>query len=204
MVTMASNKQKKRKCSPLQSGSLSRRFFAYLIDWYAGALVGAIPVSMLASQLTGDMTNQNLIDLPSPYGLVAGALSLVLAFAYFVLVPAFVWPGQTPAKRMMGLRIATLDGGTPTFGQLVVRQVIGLFVIDGALVSASTIWHQMLSIVTGINFVTPLMYVGFAVTLASVVLILMRKDRRCIHDLIAGTRVVKAEQELVKETSTID
>lgn len=198
-----SSKNRKKSTAP-EPGSLSRRFFAYLIDWYVGALAGAIPISIIASQVTGDVTNQNILDLPAPFGLVAGALSLLFAWGYFVAVPAFVWPGQTLAKRFLGLRIATLDGDDPSLGKLMIRQVLGLFIIDGTLVAASAIWHQMLTIVTGVNFVTPLMYAGFAITLVNVAMIVMRKDRRCIHDLISGTQVVKAETRQADETQTLN
>ena len=65
---------------------------------------------------------------------------------------------------------------------------------EGVIANASAIWHQMLSIATGINFVHPLMYVGFAFTLVSCIMILVRKDHRCIHDFIAGTKVALVEK----------
>ena len=50
----------------IEPASLSHRFFAYLIDWYLGALCTMIPISVIAQWQTGDMTIINLLDIPSP------------------------------------------------------------------------------------------------------------------------------------------
>lgn len=170
--------------------SLSRRFFAYLIDWYLGALCTMIPISVISQWQTGDMTNLNLLDIPAPWGLVAGATGTLLGATYYVAFPILVWKGQTPGKHLCSIAIANPDGTTLSTRQLLLRQIVGLIVIDGTLVSASSIWHQMLTIATRINFVTPLMYVGFALSAISVLMIILRQDRRCIHDFLAGTEVI--------------
>lgn len=173
---------------------VTRRFFAYLIDWYVGALCTAIPISIIAYQTTGDMTNQYLTDFPSPFGIVAGVLALLFAFAYYIAIPLFVWRGQTPGKRLCGIKIVRFDGAPVDFGHLALRQIVGVTIIEGIIANASAIWHQMLTIATGINFVHPLMYVGFAVTLVSCIMILVRKDHRCLHDFIGDTKVALVEK----------
>ena len=173
---------------------VTRRFFAYLIDWYVGALCTAIPISFAAYQTSGDITNQYLTDLPAPIGIITGAVALLFAFAYYILIPMFVWRGQTPGKRLCGVMIVERDGSPVTLRDLALRQIIGVTIIEGVIANASAIWHQMLSIATGINFVHPLMYVGFAFTLVSCIMILVRKDHRCIHDFIAGTKVALVEK----------
>lgn len=177
-----------KKPQPGEPASMGKRFFAYLIDWYAGALVTNIPISIVAGGITGSMLNQKLADL-GPLGMLAGAGGVVLAVCYYVLVPAFIWKGQTPAKRLLGLRIDALDGSPASLRQLVLRQVAGLMVLEGVLVTASSVWHQMLGIATGIDFVTYLMYAGYAVVALSVGMMLITKDHRCLHDYIGSTRV---------------
>lgn len=173
---------------------VTRRFFAYLIDWYVGALCTAIPISIIAYQTTGDMANQYLTDFPFPFGIVAGVLALLFAFAYYIGIPLFVWRGQTPGKRLCGIKIVRFDGAPVDFGHLALRQIVGVTIIEGIIANASAIWHQMLTIATGINFVHPLMYVGFAVTLVSCIMILVRKDHRCLHDFIGDTKVALVEK----------
>ena len=77
------------------------------------------------------------------------------------------------------------DGGEAGTGQLIIRQLLGIIVVEGSLVSASTIWHQMVSIATGIEVVRPLMYAGMAVSLVSAVWC-WPVVTGAIHDRIGG------------------
>ena len=63
---------------------LGIRFIAYLVDWYLGALVTSLPTALFAQKLYGDVTQQNILSFEAPYGLIAGALSLLCAVLYFV------------------------------------------------------------------------------------------------------------------------
>lgn len=168
---------------------VGRRFLAYLIDWYLGALATALPVSIAAGALMGDIANQRLVDLPEPYGVAAGAAALLFACAYYIAIPLLRWRGQTPGKRICRIRIEMADGSPVDAAHLALRQVVGVFLLSGVIANASAIWHQMLTIVTRVNLVHPLMYAGFAVTAVSCALILFRRDHRCLHDFIGGTEV---------------
>jgi len=75
--------------------------------------------------------------------------------------------GQTIGKYLLGVRIADLNGDIPAFWRIIFLRylptaVLGLFGFLGGVVS----------------------------TLDS--LMIFRRSRRCLHDLIAGTRVLKA------------
>ena len=84
------------------------------------------------------------------------------------------------------------DGGETQVKNIVMRQLLGLIVAEGSLVTVSTIWHQMFTIATGINVVNVLMYAGMAVSLVSVVLVLAGRHR-AIHDRIGGTAVASCK-----------
>lgn len=76
--------------------------------------------------------------------------------------------GQSWGKKIVGTKIVTLDGQKPDIIKLIpVRygctQLIGI-----------------------------IPFVGFVINLVGVLLV-FREDRRCLHDLIAGTRVVVAK-----------
>ncbi len=75
--------------------------------------------------------------------------------------------GQTLGKRWMKIRIVKLDGSNPGFVSAVLLRAF----------------------VNGIISAIP--YLGYAYSLVDI-LFVFRDDRRCIHDLIAGTRVVTA------------
>jgi uncharacterized RDD family membrane protein YckC len=90
----------------------------------------------------------------------------VLALAVYQLV-LLTTKGQTLGKRWMKVRIATLDGGNPGF----VKAVLLRGFVNG--------------LICGVP------YLGMVYSLVDI-LFIFREDRRCIHDLIAGTRVVIA------------
>ena len=91
----------------------------------------------------------------------------VLGFLLFMLVNAYFLSknGQTLGKKLAGIRIATLDGGIPE------------------------LWRIIALRYAPISLVTVLPYVGYALYTLDV-LFIYRGDRRCIHDLIAGTQVL--------------
>ncbi len=184
---------KKEQVEDARARAARKRFLAYLIDWYVGALCTALPMALIASRLLGDVTNQRLSEYPAPYGLVAGMLGLLFAAVYYVVVPLVVWPGQTFGKRMCGLKIVRANEGDLGVAHLVLRQAVGIAIVEGVVISASSVWHQMLSISTGVDFTGPLMYAGFVVALVSCAMVLVRKDHRSIHDFLGDSAVVSIE-----------
>jgi uncharacterized RDD family membrane protein YckC len=91
-----------------------------------------------------------------------------VGFAVFVAVQG--WPlsrtGQTWGKKLLGIRIVTLEGAKPALTPLLLRRFLPVQVIN------------LVPVLGGLaNLVN--------------VLLIFRADRRCGHDLIAGTRVVR-------------
>ncbi len=89
-------------------------------------------------------------------------VTLVIGYVIWGLV---VWRrGTSPALSVLKMRCVKADTGRKaTFGTMALREIIG-------------------RIVEGI--------VGWITELVSLVLFLSRGDRRCLHDLVAGTIVV--------------
>lgn len=75
--------------------------------------------------------------------------------------------GQTWGKKFLGIKIVDLAGAKPTIGSLLSKRYLP--------------WHA------GVN----IPFIGPLLGLVNVLMI-FRSDRRCGHDLIAGTKVVKA------------
>jgi uncharacterized RDD family membrane protein YckC len=75
--------------------------------------------------------------------------------------------GQSIGKKIVGTRIVRLDGTLPGFGYGV----------------AMRNWVP--------GFISNIPYVGFVFAIANI-LFIFGNERRCIHDHIAGTRVVEA------------
>jgi len=101
------------------------------------------------------------------------AISVLLGYAFagflvFLIVQG--WPlsqtAQTWGKKIMGIRIALLDGTQPAFGTLILKRYLPVHVAGSIPV------------------------LGTVLTLIDVLLI-FRAERRCGHDLIAGTQGLK-------------
>lgn len=188
-MTRAAAIKRQETAGQMREAGLSRRFIAYLIDWYLGGLVTAFPIAIFSMREFQTVQNQNILQFSAPYGILAGVLALLCAALYYVVVPAFVWNGQTAAKRILKLRIVDCAGEPVRANVIVLRQFVGMFILEGGLVTASTILHQVLTLVTGVELVRPLMYVGLVLSALSAALVLVR-GHRAIHDRLAGTQVV--------------
>lgn len=97
-------------------------------------------------------------------------MAAVLGFLGFLLIQGYLLKksGQTIGKKLAGVRIADLDGGVPDFPRLILRRYLPI------------------SLAAQIPMVGPY-------TALLDALFIFRGDRRCIHDLIAGTRVLKVK-----------
>lgn len=93
----------------------------------------------------------------------------LIGFIIFLVVQGFPLysSGQTWGKKALGLKIVDLQGNKPEFGKLIGLRYLTTWVI-GLVPVLGTIYQ----------FVN--------------VLFIFANDRRCIHDKIAGTRVVMA------------
>ncbi len=187
---MKANSIKEKKIDKSKEVSLTSRFLSYLIDWYVGGLCTSIPISIISQKLTNTMLNQNIIEFKEPYGIIAGILAILFAIFYFVIVPTYIYKGQTLGKRICKIKIVQKSNKDITLKNILLRQVLGIMIIEGTLISASAIWHSVLTIITKINFVSPLMYAGFVLTALSIILMLFKGENRAMHDYLAGTKVI--------------
>jgi uncharacterized RDD family membrane protein YckC len=93
-----------------------------------------------------------------------GGLGVYLAIHGYLLAQR----GQTIGKRLVGIRIVNVGDGAQTS----IARIVGLRILP-------------------IQLVTLVPKVGIFAALVDAVII-FRKDRRCVHDHLAGTMVVKA------------
>ncbi len=142
------------------------RFGAAIID---GLIMVAVilPIMFLGGYFSAAMTAaQNGQQVGFGTTLMWALIGFIL-FAVVQYVPLNA-NGQTWGKKFLGIKIVDLAGGKPSIGRLLGQRYLP--------------WHA----VTNIPFIGPL--IGLAN-----VLMIFRGDRRCGHDLIAGTKVVKAQ-----------
>lgn len=103
---------------------------------------------------------------PLQYTLLGG----VYGFIAFLVVHGYLLKksGQTVGKKLLGTKITDLDGNLPDLTTLVVKRYLPISVVS----------------------IIPM--IGPMLSLIDIVFI-FRQDRRCVHDLIAGTKVVDAQ-----------
>lgn len=167
-----------------------RRGAAFAFDWYVGALVTSLPIALIGSSIGKSATDTLITTFPAPWGLWAGAAGLAAGVLYYVLVSC-VLRGQTLGKRLFHVRIARAsDGGRVCVGSVVLRQLVGMMVVEGAVVGTSTVLRNLVEILLGASSSIWPLAASYAITIASVAIFAFRSDHRALHDLIAGTTVV--------------
>jgi uncharacterized RDD family membrane protein YckC len=134
----------------------------------------------IVDSVIGTAVSLPLVYLSGAWGYIARGenppLGLTLAlgaggFLVFILIHGYFLKtnGQTIGKKLTGIRIADLDGGVPDFLTLI-------------------LWRYLpLTLVSQVPVIGP--YLATVDTL-----FIFRADRRCLHDLLAGTKVVMARR----------
>lgn len=87
-------------------------------------------------------------------------------FLYYLIIPV-IWSGFTVGKRVVGIKIVRTDGKKVGIGTTLKRYIL-----------ASLVYVVTL----GIAFIISAFMIG------------LRKDKRSIHDLIAGTQVINTSK----------
>jgi uncharacterized RDD family membrane protein YckC len=150
-------------------GGRGERLVAVIVDTIiqlVALLLVSVPVLFAVGfKAIGEWAIRNQGGPPWWFGFVFAGLGFVL----FLLIQGYplATSGQTWGKRMLKLRIVDLEGRKPDFARL-----IGLRYAVGWAIGLIPLLGPMYSLVDA--------------------LFVFRDDRRCIHDHIAGTRVVVA------------
>jgi uncharacterized RDD family membrane protein YckC len=130
-------------------------------------------IRLLATILDGIIV---MVPLTLISYLVTGAwegdiFTSILSLLYYLILP-IVWFGYTVGKRMVGIRIVKVNGDKIGFGTMLMRVIV-----------ASIVY----SITLGIGAIVSAFMVG------------LRKDKRGIHDFIAGTYVTYEKHKKMTE-----
>lgn len=155
------------------------RFLAFLVDLSPGlviAVIGGITAAvMMPGMLKGDFN-------PRVSGFATLAVLFVLILG--VSIGWMVWNivllyryGQTLGKKVLGIRVVRMDGSRVSFARFFFLRWMAIAVIGG--------------VVGGVGGAMHFRFAGNIVTLVDYLMI-FGAARRCLHDLIADTRVVTA------------
>lgn len=184
-------RDERKQITPQANVGFFKRFFAYLLDFYIGMLLCSLPIVLANGILNqSEKMQMNLFYFEGMTFYIVAALSLLMGFWYYVYIPCKVWKGQTLAKHLFHFKIVKMDGSDVDLKSLFLRQVIGMFIIEGSVIAASSLLRQIMTYVTTINFVDPLIYAGLVITVLSAIMMIFGKNRRMLHDFIGTTMVV--------------
>lgn len=167
------------------------RLAALVLDWLVAFIIVSlfIVAAGLYLLLSSDMANRD----PSDQTILNALLIASLAAPAWCVVTllGYTWHGQSAGKLAMDLRVVAPDGEPPGLWRALVRltvYVLEVIPLAGSVPVAvvvlawrpSAVWPQVL---TGLG-------AALLVPLISTVLLLWDRERRALHDVVAGTRVL--------------
>lgn len=194
----------------------SKRIIAYLIDIFIVALITSMFASLeflnpnmkkineIQNEYAETLTNKaqqtatpsdildtdELINLSydiSYYGVYQSAIAVVVAFAYFVVFQYFN-KGQTIGKALLDIIVVTKDNKKVSCMNIFLRSIIINNILSDTMLIIAIRLMAKKSFLT-FNSIISIITTGILVV--SIILLLFRNDNRLVHDLFAGTKVIK-------------
>ncbi|MFF3022683.1 RDD family protein [Gottfriedia sp. NPDC057948] len=151
--------------SNFKLASRSSRLLAILVDGFISFLF------IFAISIITGMTKFSTFFNPSrvdKFDIWATILSIISVFIFYILIPTFVWKGQTIGKRWLNIAIVKNDDQEVNLKTMIIREIFFIF---------GYIKIPYLSLVVGfVAFVDPFF--------------IFSSERRTLHDLIAKTKVI--------------
>lgn len=117
-------------------------------------------------------------------------VTIVVYVLYFIVYQMYM-NGQTIGKRIMKIRIVKNKDGTLSMNDMLIRGLINNYILSNILIAIFVLINRN-TYVYGSSIVQIIQY---AILIASIFMIIIRKDGRSVADLICGTKVVSLKEE---------
>lgn len=117
-------------------------------------------------------------------------VTIVVYVLYFIVYQMYM-NGQTIGKRIMKIRIVKNKDGTLSMNDMLVRGLINNYILANILIAIFVLINRN-TYVYGSSIVQIIQY---AILIASIFMIIIRKDGRSVAALICGTKVVSLKEE---------
>lgn len=168
-----------------------RRGIACAADGYICCVLVALVISMFAVNTSnGNMVLLDLTALPPDKALFAGLLAIGICILYYVVVPMFIWSGQTIGKKLCKIKIVDEQNQKCSMISLVKRQFVGLMLIDSYLTASTIFIVQLISISFDANIAKYIEYYFIVMTVVSIGQLFLSKKHSTLHDVIAKTKLI--------------
>ncbi len=116
-------------------------------------------------------------------------ITLVCIILYYVVF-AYFFDGQTVGKRIMRIKVVKKDSTRADIASLIIRAVI-LFRIPFSVLAQVLVFfinqESFVRLYAFLNVIT------FALNVAIIAMIIVREDKRGLHDILAKTKVIESE-----------
>lgn len=146
-----------------------------------------------------DEYKDNVIELSynvNKYKVVSSSISLVATFLYFAIVQ-WAMNGQTLGKKIMKIRVVAnkedrkLNVGNYMLRSIILNNVIfSIMLIVGVYVFKANVYYNFMSVVS---------YLQLLVTTIIMLMVVLRKDFRGLHDFVAGTKVIDLNPVIIED-----
>lgn len=112
----------------LDVAGVGARSYAFVLDWHIRLLIALLWIYLAAFAFYDWSIFSTLFAEDNANAAAAWVIFLPAAVVYFFyhLVLETVMHGSTPGKRMAGVRLITLEGHTPGFGSILIRNIFRL------------------------------------------------------------------------------
>ncbi len=121
----------------------------------------------------------------------ANSVQVIISIGYFVVF-AYLNKGQTLGKKAMKLKVVNNEEKSPTILQMVVRTSIINQILPDIILIFTVMVVPKQNFLSIYSLITTITYIFM---IASTLMILYRKDKLGLHDIIAKTKVMKEGRE---------
>lgn len=121
---------------------------------------------------------------------LSNLISVVIGIVYFIVFPLYNG-GQSIGKKVIGLKIVSVDDSDVSSNSLLIRYLlmesIGTTIISMCLIFVIKDFYYILCD-------SILSFLQFLVVIISAFMVIYRRDKRSLPDLIAGTKVIEVKK----------
>ncbi|RAJ01666.1 putative RDD family membrane protein YckC [Chitinophaga skermanii] len=151
-----------------EAADISRRFLAYLID----TVIRIVYVYLAGLLFPGTLSD--IFERGTNY--LAYMLVVVVPYMFYFLIFEWLMQGQTPGKRIIGIKVTSIMGNPPSFDQLLMRWLF-----------------RMIE--------NPFLFFFLVPVAIPIVSILRSPYKQRLGDIVANTIVIESKQKLsIQET----
>lgn len=124
----------------------------------------------------------------------------IFVYALYFIVYQFKMSGQTIGKRLLKIKISRSDEKELSINDVMFRSLLVNFIMFDILILCITLFGNKNIYFYGTGI---LEFIQYGIIFVSAIMILSRKDKMALHDLITHTQVVKTN-ELVEEVEVCE